>query len=223
MNVKEKSLKIFQILKKENLKTEIDLFYVNPFTLLVAVVLSAQSTDLGVNKATRNLFKLIKTPEQMIRFGTKNLVKQIKTIGLYKNKAKNIIGLSELLIKQFNSEVPSTMEELITLPGVGRKTANVIMNVVFKKPTIAVDTHVFRVSNRLGIGKGQTPNEVEEKLLINVPKKYLKDAHHWLIMYGRYKCKAQNPLCGDCKLVHLCDFFKANYGKESRISNRSRN
>ena len=223
MNIKEKTEKVFQILKKENLQTETELTYVSPYTLLVAVVLSAQSTDVGVNKATKELFKKIKTPSQMIKLGEKKLINYIKTIGLYRNKAKNIIALSKMLVQEFNSQLPSTREELTLLPGVGRKTANVVMNVIFDKPTVAVDTHVFRVSNRLGIGAGKTPETVEEKLLNNIPKKYLKDAHHWLIMFGRYRCKAQKPLCDECKLIHFCLFYKQNYDKKGRISNRSRN
>jgi endonuclease-3 len=223
MKIKEKTSKVFLLLEKENLQTETELSYVNPYTLLVAVVLSAQSTDIGVNKATKNLFKKIKSPIKMIKLGEKRLIGYIKTIGLYRNKAKNIIALSRILHEKHNSAVPSSMDELTQLPGVGRKTANVVMNVIFDKPTIAVDTHVFRVSNRLGIGLGKTPEEVEKKLLNNVPEKYLKDAHHWLIMFGRYKCKAQNPLCDECKLIHFCSFYKKEYVKKSSINNRSRN
>tara|TARA_B110001454_G_scaffold219154_1_gene250463 strand:- start:9045 stop:9677 length:633 start_codon:yes stop_codon:yes gene_type:complete len=208
MNIKDKTKKIFQILKKKKLQTETDLYYANSYTLLVAVVLSAQSTDVGVNKATKDLFKIAKTPEAMIKLGEKNLIKHIKTIGLYKNKAKNILKLSSILIESYKSKIPETMDELVSLPGVGRKTANVILNVVFDQPTIAVDTHVFRVSNRLGIGIGNTPDAVEKQLLLNIPKQFLKDAHHWLIMFGRYICKSQNPQCDTCQLIDFCLYYK---------------
>ncbi len=213
MNIQAKTNKIFQKLKQKKLQIETDLVYTNAYTLLVAVVLSAQSTDVGVNKATQNLFKKVDNPLQMLDLGEKKLIEHIKTIGLYRNKAKNVIALSKILIDQYNSKIPNTMEKLIALPGVGRKTANVVLNVVFKQPTIAVDTHVFRVSNRLGIGTGKTPEEVEKKLYKNIPSKYLMNAHHWLIMFGRYTCKAQSPLCAECNLIDYCSYNKKNYGK----------
>ncbi len=185
-------------------KTELE--YTNPYTLLVAVVLSAQATDTGVNKATRALFKKIKTPTQMLALGEAGLKKYIKTIGLFNGKAKNIIALSKALTEKFHDEIPRTREELQTLPGVGRKTANVVLNVVYGEPTIAVDTHVFRVANRTGLAKGSTPEEVEEKLIKAVPDKWLSHAHHWLILHGRYTCKARTPLCPTCIVRDLCAY-----------------
>src|ERR1700722_646994 len=185
-------------------KTELE--YTNSYTLLVAVVLSAQATDVGVNKATRALFKKIKTPAQMLALGEAGLKTYIKTVGLFNGKAKNIIALSKALTEKFHNEIPRTREELQTLPGVGRKTANVVLNVVYGEPTIAVDTHVFRVANRTGLAKGSTPEEVEEKLLKAVPEKWLSHAHHWLILHGRYVCKARTPLCPPCIVQDLCAF-----------------
>jgi len=185
-------------------KTELE--YTNSYTLLVAVVLSAQATDVGVNKATRALFKKIKTPAQMLALGEAGLKTYIKTVGLFNGKAKNIIALSKALTEKFHNEIPRTREELQTLPGVGRKTANVVLNVVYGEPTIAVDTHVFRVANRTGLAKGSTPEEVEEKLLKAVPEKWLSHAHHWLILHGRYVCKARTPLCPTCIVQDLCAF-----------------
>ena len=189
-------------------KTELE--YDNVYHLLVAVVLSAQATDVGVNRATTPLFKTIKTPAQMVALGEKKLIGYIKTIGLFRTKARNVIGLSKLLIDNHGGEVPRTHEELQALPGVGRKTANVVMNVAFGEATIAVDTHIFRVGNRTGLAPGKNPLEVELKLLKRVPEEYRLHAHHWLILHGRNVCIARKPLCGICVLVDLCPFEPKN-------------
>ena len=181
-----------------------ELEYTSPYTLLVAVVLSAQSTDLGVNKATKKLFSIAKTPGEMVKIGENKIIENIRTIGLYKNKAKNIINLSQKLLDDFGGEVPKTHIELESLPGVGRKTANVVLSMAFGIPTIAVDTHVFRVSNRTGLAIGKNVEEVEEKLIKRLPEKYFFHAHHWLILHGRYTCKARNPLCLECVISDLC-------------------
>ena len=181
-----------------------ELEYTSPYTLLVAVVLSAQSTDVGVNKATEKLFAIAKTPGEMVKIGENKIIENIRTIGLYKNKAKNIINLSQKLLDDFGGEVPKTHIELESLPGVGRKTANVVLSMAFGIPTIAVDTHVFRVSNRTGLAIGKSVEEVEEKLIKRLPEKYFFHAHHWLILHGRYTCKARNPLCLECVISDLC-------------------
>ena len=181
-----------------------ELEHSNPFTLLVAVVLSAQATDAGVNKATRGLFQAADTPAKMVALGEERVREAIKTIGLYRNKAKNVIALSERLIAQYGGAVPHDREALESLPGVGRKTANVVLNIAFGEPTMAVDTHVFRVSNRLGIAPGKTPLAVEEGLMKAIPTAYLMHAHHWLILHGRYVCKAQRPRCEACLISDLC-------------------
>ena len=181
-----------------------ELEYTSPYTLLVAVVLSAQSTDVGVNKATKKLFSIAKTTGEMVKVGENNIIENIRTIGLYKNKAKNIINLSQKLLDDFGGEVPKTHIELESLPGVGRKTANVVLSMAFGIPTIAVDTHVFRVSNRTGLAIGKNVEEVEEKLIKRLPEKYFFHAHHWLILHGRYTCKARNPLCLECVISDLC-------------------
>ena len=185
-------------------KGELD--YVNSYTLLVAVVLSAQATDVGVNKATRTLFAKADTPEKMIALGEHRVRDFIRTIGLYKNKAKNVVALSRKLIESFNGEVPRTREQLETLPGVGRKTANVVLNIAFGEPTIAVDTHLFRVGNRTGLAPGKTPLEVEQGFEKNVPSTHKRDAHHWLILHGRYVCKARKPKCPICPIRDLCRY-----------------
>jgi endonuclease-3 len=185
---------------------ETELQYINVYTLLVAVVLSAQATDKGVNKATEKLFKVADTPQKMVKLGEARLTDYIKTIGLYRTKAKNVIALSRLLIERHGGEVPKTQAELEALPGVGRKTANVVRNVAFGEPTIAVDTHIFRVGNRTGLAPGKTVLEVEEKLLKVVPEKYRLHAHHWLILHGRYTCIARKPLCPACVVADLCKF-----------------
>ncbi|MBM3625328.1 MAG: endonuclease III, partial [Alphaproteobacteria bacterium] len=183
-----------------------ELNYKNPFTLLVAVVLSAQATDAGVNKATPALFKLADTPAKMAALGEERVRDLIKTIGLFRAKAKNVVALSRLLVERHGGEVPRTREELTALPGVGRKTANVVLNVAFHEPVIAVDTHIFRVSNRLPLATGKTPEEVEAGLEKIVPQKYLLHAHHWLILHGRYVCKARKPECPRCIIADLCRF-----------------
>jgi endonuclease-3 len=196
----------FARLKKHTPEPKTELQYVNPFTLLVAVVLSAQATDKGVNKATAPLFKMVKTPEQMVALGEKGLSEYIKTIGLYRGKARNVIALSKLLIEQHGGKVPKDREALQALPGVGRKTANVVLNVAFGEPTIAVDTHIFRVSNRTNLAPGKTVEIVEEKLEKVVPDQYRLHAHHWLILHGRYTCVARKPLCPTCIVRDLCRF-----------------
>ncbi|MCE6077273.1 endonuclease III [Agrobacterium vitis] len=181
-----------------------ELEHVNPFTLVVAVALSAQATDAGVNKATRALFAVADTPEKMVALGEEKVRDYIKTIGLFRNKAKNVIALSQKLIDDFGSEVPKTREELVTLPGVGRKTANVVMSMAFGIPTMAVDTHILRIGNRIRLAPGKTPDEIEEILMRIIPKHYLFHAHHWLILHGRYCCKARKPECERCVIADLC-------------------
>ena len=200
--------KIFKILKKENPSPTTELYYKDVFTLLVAVVLSAQSTDKGVNKVTEKLFKKADTPEKMHKLGISKIKNLIKNIGLFNSKAKNVFLLSKKLIEEFNSVVPDNRDELIKLPGVGRKTANVILNTYFNKPFIAVDTHLFRLGNRIGLAKGKNVLEVENNYLKIIPNWAMKDAHHWLILHGRYVCKARNPECDVCKIKEFCEFFK---------------
>ena len=196
----------FARLAKAMPEPETELQYDNVYQLLVAVVLSAQATDAGVNRATGPLFKKVKTPAQMVALGEKGLVEHIKTIGLFRNKARNTIALSQLLIERHGGEVPRDHAALQDLPGVGRKTANVVMNVAFGEPTIAVDTHIFRVGNRTGLAPGKNPLEVELKLLKRVPAEYRLHAHHWLILHGRYTCKARKPECPRCLVNDLCTF-----------------
>ena len=193
-------------LSKANPEPKGELHYINTYTLLVAVVMSAQATDVGVNKATKELFKVVDTPEKMLKLGERKLKSYIKTIGLYNAKAKNVMKLSKLLVENFDSIVPHDREALETLPGVGRKTANVVLNIAFGEPTIAVDTHLFRLGNRLGIAPGKTPLEVEKKFEKNTPAKYMQHAHHWLILHGRYVCKARKPNCPECVVNDLCRF-----------------
>ena len=195
---------LFATFKEANPEPRGELHAINPYTLLVAVTLSAQTTDAGVNKATRPLFETVDTPAKMLELGEDRLREAIKTIGLYRNKAKNVIALSEILMRDHGGEVPREREALEALPGVGRKTANVVLNIAFGEPTIAVDTHVFRVSNRLGLAPGRTPIEVELGLEKRVPKAYLLHAHHWLILHGRYVCKARRPECERCIVADLC-------------------
>jgi endonuclease-3 len=197
---------IFRRFSEDNPSPTSELEYVNPYTLLVAVVLSAQATDVGVNKATKPLFAKADTPEKMVELGEDRLRDMIKTIGLYRNKAKNVIGLSKALVEEHGGNVPRTREALEKLPGVGRKTANVVLNVAFHQPTMAVDTHIFRVANRTGLAPGKNPLEVEQGLLAIVPEQYLRHAHHWLILHGRYVCKARRPECERCLIVDLCLF-----------------
>jgi endonuclease-3 len=197
---------VFRRFKAANPEPKTELNYVNPFTLLVAVVLSAQATDSGVNKATPALFALADTPEKMAALGETKVRDLIKTIGLYRTKAKNVVELSRILVEQHGGEVPRTREALEALPGVGRKTANVVLNVAFGEPTLAVDTHIFRVSNRTGLAPGKTPLEVELKLEAVVPAKYKSHAHHWLILHGRYTCLARKPHCEKCIIADLCQW-----------------
>lgn len=203
-NLKSKIDQIFRVWQAQNPTPKTELNYTNNYTLLVAVVLSAQSTDVGVNKATKELFKVVDTPEKMLKLGEKNLKKYINTIGLYNGKAANIIKLSQILVDQFNSEVPKDFEALKSLPGVGQKTANVVLNCAFGVPTIAVDTHVFRVANRLGFVDETTPEKTEEALMRVVPKKFQPHAHHWMILHGRYICQARKPKCAECGIEKFC-------------------
>lgn len=193
-----------------------ELNYTDAYTLLVAVVLSAQATDIGVNKATKNLFEIANSPEKMVALGLERITEYIRTIGLYRNKAKNVLALSQKLIAEFKSEVPRTRAELESLPGVGRKTANVVLNIAFGQPTIAVDTHLFRVGNRTGLAPGKTPREVEAVLETVVPNKYLLHAHHWLILHGRYVCKARKPECYRCLVREWCLYEPKTPATQSR-------
>jgi len=197
---------IFGAFAAANPEPQGELEYVNAFTLLVAVVLSAQATDAGVNKATRGLFAIADTPEKMVALGAAGIEERIKTIGLFRGKAKNVFALSQMLIDQHGSEVPQTREALEALPGVGRKTANVVLNIFFKQPTIAVDTHLFRVGNRTWLATGKTPLAVELALLKVIPEPYLLHAHHWLILHGRYVCKARKPECWRCLIAEWCRY-----------------
>ncbi len=199
----------FGILSSRTPNPRTELQYKNPYTLLVAVVLSAQSTDKGVNKATKALFKHVQTPEDMLHLGEKELIQYIKTLGLYRHKARYILGLSKILVEEFHSTLPNKRSDLERLPGVGRKTANVILNVVFGHPTMAVDTHIFRVSNRTGLAKGKTPLAVEQGLLkhlAHLPLSVQKHAHHWLVLHGRYTCTARNPACKQCPVFNHCQW-----------------
>ena len=205
MNV-EKRIQIFRILEQKNPNPTTELQYSSTFELLVSVILSAQATDVSVNKATAKLFPLANTPEAIKKLGLRKLTGHIKSIGLFKTKAENILKTCSILIDKFSGEVPKNREDLESLPGVGRKTANVVMNTAFGIPTIAVDTHIFRVSNRTKIARGKSVLEVEKKLLKLVPQDFLQNAHHWLILHGRYTCKARTPLCKDCCIAHLCEF-----------------
>ena len=201
---REAILEMFRRFQAANPEPKGELEHINPFTLLVAVVLSAQATDAGVNKATRSLFKAADTPQKMAAIGEERLRAYIKTIGLYRNKAKNVIALSKRLIDDFGGEVPANRAALESLPGVGRKTANVVMNIAFGAPTLAVDTHVFRVAHRTGLSRGATPLAVEEDLLKVIPPEFALHAHHWLILHGRYVCKARKPECPRCLIRDLC-------------------
>lgn len=203
---KQDIAEFFRRLQKANPEPRSDLVYTNTYTLLVAVVLSAQATDKGVNKATEKLFKTVDTPQKMLKLGEEKLKEHIKTIGLYNAKAKNVIALSRMLVDEYNGEVPQDREQLVRLPGVGRKTANVVLNVAFGHETMAVDTHIFRVGNRTGLAPGKTPEQVEAQLDRVVPAPYRRHAHHWLILHGRYICKARTPLCGKCPVYELCGF-----------------
>ena len=203
---REKATALFAALAQDRPDPKTELDFVNPYTLVVAVALSAQATDVGVNKATAKLFAVADTPEKMLQLGEEGVAEHIKTIGLWRNKAKNVIALSKMLIETFGGKVPETREELVQLPGVGRKTANVVLNEAFGQPTIAVDTHIFRVSNRTGLAPGKNPDEVEAGLERATPPEFKKGAHHWLILHGRYVCKARKPECWHCAIIDLCRF-----------------
>lgn len=202
----QQATEFFARLARQNPEPKTELNYVNAYTLLVAVVLSAQATDAGVNKATKALFETVTTPAQMLKLGEAGLKQHIKTIGLFNAKAKNVIALSKILVEQHDSQVPRDRDALQALPGVGRKTANVVLNVLWGEPTIAVDTHIFRVSNRTGLAKGKTPLAVELALEKAVPKTFVQHSHHWLILHGRYICKARKPDCWRCIVADLCAF-----------------
>ena len=203
---KDKRTAIYSKLRELDPSPDTELRYASPFELLVAVILSAQATDVGVNKATDKLYPVANTPEAILALGVGGLKPYIKTIGLFNNKAENIIKTCRILIEKHGSEVPKNRADLEKLPGVGRKTANVILNTAFGEPTIAVDTHIFRVSNRTGIAKGKTPLEVEKRLVRLTPDEFKKDAHHWLILHGRYVCKARKPMCADCAIEPWCEY-----------------
>ncbi|WP_010300538.1 endonuclease III [Candidatus Odyssella thessalonicensis] len=197
---------IFRRFQEREPSPQTELDYTNPYTLLVAVTLSAQATDVGVNKATKSLFKVADTPQKLLDLGEESLKSYIKTIGLFNSKAKNLIAAAKMLVEEFNGQVPRNREELERLPGVGRKTANVVLNVAFGDPLIAVDTHIFRVSNRIGLTQGKTPLDVELQLENGIPGDYRLHAHHWLILHGRYTCKARKPECAKCLIADLCEF-----------------
>jgi endonuclease-3 len=203
---KLKRAQIFERLQQENPHPTTELEYSNPFELLIAVLLSAQATDVSVNKATKSLFKIANNPTSMLALGVDGLIPYIQTIGLFRTKAKNTIATCKQLIELHNAQVPHNREALEALPGVGRKTANVVLNTAFGDPTIAVDTHIFRVSNRTGLAPGKNVDIVEQKLLNNVPNQYMQDAHHWLILHGRYTCIARKPKCWNCLIQDLCDY-----------------
>ncbi len=213
----EQSRQIFTILRAANPTPTTELKFSTGFELLVAVILSAQSTDAGVNKATDILFKVANTAAKLVELGVDGLTPYIKTIGLYKSKAKNIIAMAQILAQKYDGEVPRSRDELEALPGVGRKTANVILNTLYKEAVMAVDTHVFRVANRLGIAKGKTVVDVEKKLIKVIPDEFLLDAHHWLILHGRYICKARRPLCEQCDLTLYCDYFHSGVAKTKKL------
>ena len=200
---------IFESWQQENPDPRTELQYQSGYELLVAVVLSAQATDISVNKATDRLYLVANTPQKMIDLGQDALQDYIKSIGLFRSKAKHIIQLSHIIIEKFDGEIPSNREDLMLLPGVGRKTANVVLNEFFNQPTIAVDTHIFRVANRTGIAKGSTPDKVEIGLLKKVPKQFRLNAHHWMILHGRYTCIARRPKCNDCKISQWCDYVRS--------------
>ena len=215
---KADAFEFFRRLAESNPAPETELEYVNPYTLLVAVALSAQATDIGVNKATRALFAKVKTPQQMLDLGEEGLKQHIKTIGLYNTKARNVIAAARILVDEFGGEIPRERGKLETLPGVGRKTANVVLNVAFGQPTIAVDTHIFRVSNRTGLARGKNPLEVELKLEKLVPETFVTHAHHWLILHGRYICKARTPECWRCPVIDLCAYRPKTPPRKIRTS-----
>ena len=201
---REQVISLFERFQSENPVPKTELIATNNYTLLVSVVLSAQATDKSVNKATESLYQKVDTPQKMLELGEDGLIAYIKSIGLYKNKAKNVIALSKILIEKFNSEIPKTREDLMSLPGVGRKTANVILNVVYGEKTMPVDTHLLRISPRIGLSFGTTPESIERDLLKIIPDEYMQHAHHWLILHGRYVCTARNPKCSECLISDIC-------------------
>lgn len=203
---KDQIEQFFRRLSEANPNPQTELEYSNTYTLLVAVVLSAQATDAGVNKATKDLFRTVDTPQKMLALGEDELIKYVRTIGLFRTKAKNVITLSEMLVNEHGGEVPRDRAALEALPGVGRKTANVVLNTAFGEPTMAVDTHIFRLSNRTGLAPAKTVSAVEDRLMKRVPAHYMQHAHHWLILHGRYVCKARNPQCAPCLVADLCTF-----------------
>ncbi|HET7315223.1 endonuclease III [Salinisphaera sp.] len=215
---KQKRTEIFERLKAANPAPKTELEYGSTFELLIAVMLSAQATDVGVNKATRKLYPVANTPQAIYDLGEEGLKRYINTIGLYNSKAANVIKTCRALIDNHDGEVPATRAELVALPGVGRKTANVVLNTAFGQPAMAVDTHIFRVSNRTGIAPGKTVREVEDRLLRLVPKPYLQDAHHWLILHGRYTCRARKPECAVCTIVDLCEYRHKNLPEQGAAS-----
>ena len=216
MTKQEKIENIFTVFAVNNSAPETELVYNNNYTLLLAVLLSAQATDKSVNLATKELFAEYDTPEKILKLGVEGLKQYVKTINYYPTKSKNIISLSEILIKCYNSNIPDNIEELIRLPGVGRKTANVVMGAAFGKAVMPVDTHVFRVSTRLGIAKATNPDKMEKELVANIPEKWLYNAHHWLVLHGRYVCKARKPLCDECIVNKYCDYY--NDGAQAKGS-----
>ena len=213
----EKRKHIFERLKTANPNPTTELEYTTPFELLIAVILSAQATDVSVNKATRKLYTVASTPEKIYALGVEGLIPYVQTIGLYRNKAKNVIDTCRLLLEHHQGEVPRDRESLQALPGVGRKTANVVLNTAFGQPTMAVDTHIFRVSNRTGLAPGKNVDIVEHKLMKFVPPEYLMDAHHWLILHGRYTCLARSPQCWNCLIADLCEFKSKTRAPEKGI------
>jgi len=202
----EKRAEFFRRLQELDPEPTTELAYASTFELLIAVILSAQATDVGVNKATRRLFPVANTPEEILELGEEGLKKHIRTIGLFNSKAKNIMATCKALVEKHDGQVPNDREGLEALPGVGRKTANVVLNTAFGEPAMAVDTHIFRVANRTGLARGKTPLAVERALIKRTPEKYLRHAHHWLILHGRYTCKARKPMCGICPVFDLCNF-----------------
>jgi endonuclease-3 len=215
MNAADRA-EFFRRLAEIDPEPDTELEYSTPFELLIAVILSAQATDVGVNKATRRLFPVANTPEAILELGQEGLKRHIRTIGLFNSKAENIIKTCRALVEEHDGRVPDTREALEALPGVGRKTANVVLNTAFGEPTMAVDTHIFRVANRTGLAPGRTPLAVEKALLKRTPPEYLRHAHHWLILHGRYTCKARRPLCGACPVHDLCRFKdKARYAEST--------
>jgi endonuclease-3 len=214
MNARKRR-QIFERLRRQNPHPTTELKYNTPFELLIAVILSAQATDVSVNKATERLFAVANTPQAILELGEEGLKRYIKTIGLFNNKAKNIIATCRILLEKFDGQVPDNRKDLESLPGVGRKTANVVLNTAFGQPTMAVDTHIFRVANRTGLAPGKTPLAVEKKLLKVIPKEFLKDAHHWLILHGRYVCTARRPKCDRCVIADLCEYPDKNVHRQA--------